>query len=227
MAIATATVIFPSILPTSTLAKGFIVKTMDIEKKPVDWSTYDRVSPTELTIGEEKKPFKGIIIGHRKFLGLFDYAGYPFVIFALVSGYPLYAYKTIAAITPTWLGTTLFYFLIVLGVVLAVLLFLYIYKAKKTNDSLGTANVFLNLETRELGIRDYNGKGMVLPLDKIEKPMIFRLFSLQIGPISIKLYARLILKYHEDGKNKYAFVHFMDDPETTAHLINDILHEKQ
>jgi hypothetical protein len=200
---------------------------MDTEKKPVDWVTYDRISPTDLDIDGIKTPFKGIIIGHRKFLGIFDYIGYPFFVFALVSGYPLYGYKTIAAITPTWLGTTLFYFLIVLGVALAILLFFYIYKGKKVNDTEGTANVYLNLENRTLGLRDFNGKGQIVPLSEVEKPIIFRLFSLQIGPLSLKLYARLILKCHENGKTKFVIVHFMDDPEGTAQVINDILHEKQ
>lgn len=198
-------------------------------KPEVDWSTYDRVTHIHLLLGVERKPtpFKGIIIGQRQFMGIMDYIGYPFIVFALVSGYPLYGYKTIQAIQPTWLATVLFYWLMAFGVALALCLFVYLHKARMVNDETGTGAVYLNLETREVAIRDYQNQGTIIPLDSITKLRIFRIFSLELGPISIKLYARLIIHYVQDGKKHVAIAHFMDDAETTAHTLSQIIHEEK
>lgn len=193
---------------------------------PVDWTTYDRISPTTLHLEKEGDvPFKGLVIGRRKFLGITDYVGVPLLVVSLISLFPLYANKYIKMITPDWLAWLVFWGLIVLGMALGVLIFFYIYTAKKENDKEGTANVYLNLESQEVGIRDWKGKCAIIPLNEITKPGIFRLFSLQFGPLSLKFYARLILFWNEDGKKRITIVHFMDDPEETAHLLMEILHE--
>jgi hypothetical protein len=203
---------------------------MNEEKRPVDWSTYDRISSTDLQLDRKSPvltPFKGIIIGQRQFLGILDYIGYPLFVALLFALCPLFGYKSIAAIDPSWLGSLIFYGSALVGLALAIPLFFYLFRAKKTNDREGTASVYLNLETRELGLRDYNGQGKIIPLDQVIKPMIFRLFSLQVGPLSLKLYARLILEWKDGDKKRITIVHFMSDPEETAQTIMAILHEKK
>lgn len=194
----------------------------------VDWTTYDRISPTTLHLeGKGDVPFEGLVIGRRKFLGIFDYIGMPFLVVLLISLFPFYANVWVKKIQPDWLAWTVFWGLIVLGPIIAILVFFYIYGAKKENDKEGTANVYLNLETRQVGIRDWKGKCAIIPLDQITKPAIFRLFSLQVGPLSFKLYARLIFFWNDGGKKRITIVHFMDDPESTAHLLMEILHERK
>lgn len=197
------------------------------QKNTVDWTTYDRISPTTLHLKTGDVPFRGLVIGRRKFLGFFDYVGMPLFLTLLLSLLPLYANSWVKSIAPSWLGWLVFWGFIVLGPIVGVLVFFYIYGAKKENDKDGTANVYLNLETREVALRDWKGQGAIIPLAAITRPAIFRLFSFQIGPLSFKLYARLLLFYQENGRKKIAIVHFMDDPEETAHLLMEILHEKK
>ena len=154
------------------------------KKTAVDYTTYDRISPTTLHLeGQGDVPFEGLVIGRRKFLGIFDYIGMPLLVLLLISLFPFYANAWIKKITPDWLAWTVFWGLIILGPIVAVLVFFYIFGAKKENDKEGTSNVYLNLETREVGIRDWKGKCAIIPLDQIRKPSIFRLFSLQVGPL--------------------------------------------
>jgi len=62
------------------------------ENRNVDWSTYDRISPTNIPIEKGNAvPFRGIIIGHRKYLGLIDYVGMPLFVALLVALIPAYA----------------------------------------------------------------------------------------------------------------------------------------
>jgi hypothetical protein len=198
-------------------------------KSNVDWDIYSRVNETKLVYKDPKKEptlFKGVIIGRRTLLGLMDYIGSPLIVLILVSGYPLYANKTIKDLQPTWLATTIFYGMILIGIILSLIVFLIIFRAKKTNDREGTGSVYINFETQELGIRDADGYGQVIPLSAIDHPAVFRLFNLQIGPVSIRLYARLILFWKENGRKRITFVHFMDDPDDAAQLIFQITHEK-
>jgi MFS family permease len=195
--------------------------------REVDWTTYDRVSPTVIQTKEGNRvPFKGVVIGRRKFVGILDYILVPLVGGAIVGLFPLYGYKVVQAIRPGWLGSAVFYLCIVLGIALAGFLFWYIFTAKKTNDRDGTANVYLNFETRELGIKNFDGKGRIIPWDSIVKVTAFRFTSLEVGPIGLKFYGRLILTIMKDGKKHLEIVHFVDEPEETAHTLTQILHEK-
>jgi hypothetical protein len=169
--------------------------------KDVDWTTYDRISPTFIQTKEGPLiPFKGVVIGRRKFVGILDYTLVPLVGGALISLFPLYGYKVVNAIQPAWLASVVFYLCIILGIALAGFLFWYIFTAKRTNDRDGTANVYLNFETRELGIKNFDGKGRIIPLDTIVKVSAFRFTSLEVGPIGLKFYGRLILTVMKDGK---------------------------
>jgi hypothetical protein len=196
------------------------------ENRNVDWSTYDRISPTNIPIEKGNAvPFRGIIIGHRKYLGIIDYVGMTLFVALLVALIPAYAKAWCDKLPSDAWRWAVSVFFSLLGLVAAYFTFRWIYGAKKANDEAGTANIYLNLEERSLGIRDSASKGIIIPLEKIQKVGLFRLFSLQIGALSFKLYARLIITWNDGGKRRTNIVHFMDDPESSLHAINDILHE--
>ncbi|MCI2069339.1 MAG: hypothetical protein LKJ88_07230 [Bacilli bacterium] len=204
---------------------------MDTNKKEsqrVDWSTYDRVSPTTIQLNDgEKVPFKGIIIGHRKYLGLADYLGMPLFVTLAVSLIPAYIKTWYDKLPSDGWRWTIFVFSLLLGVLSGLFLFRWIYQAKKANDKVGNANIYLNLDKRLLGIRDRAQKGEIIPLDQIQKVSLFRLFSLQMGGLSFKLYARLIITWNDGKRKRITIVHFMDNPESSLHTINDIIHENK
>jgi hypothetical protein len=201
------------------------VKEMEKESAAVDWMIYDRVSPTTLWIDGQEKPFKGIVIGRRQFLGIMDYAFFPLVVGGLISCYPLYANASLKSIPNEGFATFLFYFLIFLGLGVGGFLVWYILEGKLVNDRYGTSNIYINLETRELGIRDFRGQGRIIPLDAISKVTPFRLFSISLGPLSLHLYGRVFIKWDEGGHSKISVVHFMDDPAETAHTLSLLMHE--
>lgn len=191
----------------------------------VDWSIYDRVSPTELLIDGKKVPFKGVIVGRRQFLGIMDYAFFPLVVGGLISTYPLYGKASLDKIGNEGIATFLFYFLMVLGILVGAFLVWYILKGKLVNDRFGTANMYMNFGTRELGVRDFKGQGKIIPFDSIVKVVPFRLFSLSIGPLSLHLYGRVFIVWMDGTHKKYTVMHFMDEPMETAHTLSLLMHE--
>jgi len=40
-------------------------------------------------------------------------------------------------------------------------------------------------------------------------------------------YARLIIFWNDQGKKRMMIIHFMDDPEETAHTLMEIIHERK
>jgi hypothetical protein len=195
--------------------------------KDVDWTTYDRISPTLIHVKEGTPvPFKGVIIGRRKFIGILDYVLVPLLGGGIVGLFPLYAYKVVQMIQPAWLGAVVFYLCGILGVAILAFLFWYIFTAKRTNDKDGTAAIYLNFASQELAVKDFTGNGKIIPLKSIVKVMPFRFVSIQVGGIGLKFYGRLILTLEENGKKRLEIVHFVDDPEETAHVLTEILHEK-
>ena len=194
--------------------------------KDVDWTTYDRISPTTIRAKEGTVPFKGVVIGRRKFVGILDYVLVPLIGGALIALAPFYAYKQVQTINPAWVASLLFIFCGVAGFVLSLFLFWYIFTAKRTNDREGTPNGYLNFGTRQIAVKDFTGKGQIFGFDEIVKVTAFRFVSFQIFGVGIKLYGRLILTLKENGKKRLEIVHFVDDPEETAHILSEILHEK-
>jgi hypothetical protein len=198
---------------------------MRTKENGVDWSIYDRVSPTELSVDGKKRAFEGVVVGRRQFLGIMDYVFFPIVVGGLISLYPLYGKASLDKIPNQGFATFLFYFLIVLGFLVWAFLLWYILAGKLVNDHYGTSNIYMNFGTRELGIRDFKGQGKIIPLDSIVKVTPFRLFSISLGPLSLHLYGRVFIKWMDQGHLRTTVVHFMDDPMETAHTLSLLMHE--